>query len=104
YPHSERILFAEPAQGGNLFRSPFARMLKAARKQSGLSMHELTAMVGAHGKVNHGGAVSNWEEGRNTPSREQYDKMCAALIGTGKVNAMPHYDDAIRVFTMDASK
>lgn len=104
YPHSERILFAEPAVEGNLHRSPFAHFLRETRKEAGLSMHELTAKIGAHGRINHGGAVSNWEAGRNTPSREQYDKMCEALIATGKINSMPRYEDVIRPFTMDASK
>jgi site-specific DNA-methyltransferase (adenine-specific) len=104
YAHSERILFAEPAVEGNLFRSPFAEMLRDYRKQSGLSMHELTEVTGAYGKVNHGGAVSNWEAGRNTPSRDQYEKMRSAIINTGKVESMPSYEDAVRVFTMDASK
>ena len=104
YAHSERILFAEPAVDTNLFRSPFAEMLRKCRKQAGLSMHELTAITGAHGKVNHGGAVSNWEAGRNTPSRDQYDKMRAAILATGKVRSMPLYEEAIRVFTMDATK
>ena len=104
YAHSERILFAEPAVENNLFRSPFAEMLRNCRKQAGLSMQELTAITGAHGKVNHGGAVSNWEAGRNTPSRDQYEKMRAAILATGKVQSMPIYEDAIRVFTMDATK
>ena len=104
YPHSERILFAEPAVEGNLFRSPFALFLRDARKQAGLSMHELTAKIGAHGRVNHGGAVSNWEDGRNTPSRDQYDKMRSALMETGKLESMPPYEDVIRPFAMDASK
>ena len=104
YPHSERILFAEPAVDGNLFRSPFAMFLRNARKQSGLSMHQLTAKIGAHGKVNHGGAVSNWEDGRNTPSREQYEKMRVAILETGKVESMPPYEDVIRPFSMDGSK
>jgi site-specific DNA-methyltransferase (adenine-specific) len=104
YPHSERILFAEPAIEGNLFRSPFALFLRDVRKRSGLSMHQLTAKIGAHGKVNHGGAVSNWEDGRNTPSRKQYEKMCKTLIETGKIESMPPYEDVIRPFTMDASK
>lgn len=104
YSHSERILFAEPAVDGNLFRSPFAELLRDCRRQAGLSMHELTAVIGAHGKVNHGGAVSNWEAGRNTPSRDQYEKMRAAIVATGKVKSMPPYEDAIRVFSMDASK
>jgi site-specific DNA-methyltransferase (adenine-specific) len=104
YPHSERILFAEPAVEGNLHRSPFGEFLRSRRKQADLTMHELTAKIGAHGKVNHGGAVSNWEAGRNTPSREQYDKLAVALIETGKVNSMPPYEDVIRPFVMDKSK
>ncbi len=104
YAHSERILFAEPAVDGNPFRSPFAEMLRDYRKQTGLSMHQLTAVTGAYGKVNHGGAVSNWEAGRNTPSRDQYEKMRKAILNTGKVESMPAYEDAVRVFSMDASK
>lgn len=104
YPHSERILFAEPAVEGNLHRSPFGQFLRQGRQEAGLTMHQLTARIGAHGKVNHGGAVSNWEDGRNTPSREQYDKICKALIETGKLETMPPYEDVIRVFNMDASK
>jgi len=104
YPHSERILFAEPATEGNLHRSPFGLFLRQARQQAGLTMHQLTARIGAHGKVNHGGAVSNWEDGRNTPSRDQYQRICEALVETGKIATMPPYEDVIRVFTMDASK
>lgn len=104
YPHSERILFAEPAAEGNLNRSPFGQFLRHAREEAGLTMHQLTARIGAHGKVNHGGAVSNWEDGRNTPSREQYDNICKALLDTGRLKTMPPYEDVIRVFNMDASK
>ncbi len=104
YAHSERIVFAEPAAPGNLFRSHFGHVLREARKQSGLSMNQLTAMTGDHGKVNHGGAVSNWEAGRNTPSREQYARLCEAILSTGKVCALPPYEDVIRPFTMDGSK
>lgn len=104
YPHSERIIFAEPAVEGNLFRCPFGQFLYEMRKQSGLSMHQLTGLIGAHGKVNHGGAVSNWEAGRNTPSREQYNQIRDVLVATGKVKAMPPYEDVIRTFNMDASR
>jgi adenine-specific DNA-methyltransferase len=104
YPHSERVLFAEPAVEENIFRSPFALFLRNARKQAGMSMNELTGKIGAHGKVNHGGAVSNWEDGRNTPSRDQYEKMRKALMETGKVEPMPPYEDVVRPFVMDASK
>jgi site-specific DNA-methyltransferase (adenine-specific) len=104
YPHSERILFAEPAAEGSIFRSPFAAFLKKVRKQAGLTMHQLTAEVGAFGTVNHGGAVSNWEEGRNTPSREQYQKICKALLKTKKVALMPAYEDIVRPFIMSGDK
>ena len=104
YKHSERIIVAEPAMEGNLHRSAFAELLKQARKQSGLSGHQLTELVGAYGKVNHGGAVSNWETGRNIPSREQYQKIVTALLKTKKVTTMPLYEDIIRPFFMDGSK
>ena len=104
YPHSERIIFAEPAVEGNLYRSTFAQFLRDMRQTAGLSLKELTAMIGAYRKVNHGGAVSNWEAGRNTPSREQYEKVCSAILGTGKVKFMPPYEDVIRIFSVDASK
>jgi adenine-specific DNA-methyltransferase len=103
YPHSERIIFAEPAVEGNLCRSPFGDFLTRTRKKAGLSTNQLAEIIGAYGKVNHGGAVSNWEAGRNVPSPEQYRKMCEAIIGTGKVESMPSYEDAIRPFNMDGS-
>jgi len=104
YPYSERILFLEPACEENLFRSNFAKFLREQREKAGLSQHELTEMTGAYGTVNHGGAVSNWEAGRNTPSQEQYAKMVEAICGTGKVKAMPAYEDVIRPFDMDSSR
>jgi len=104
YPHSERILFAEPAVEGSLFRAPFAVFLREARVRAGLTMHQLTGIIGAHGKVNHGGAVSNWEDGRNTPSKEQYNKIREALVKTGKVKFMPPYEDIIRPFVIDRTK
>lgn len=104
YAHSERIIFAEPAQEGNLHRSPFAHFLRETRMKAGLTQHELTAAIGAYGRVNHGGAVSNWEAGRNTPSRVQYAKICEALFTTGKIDPMPCYEDVIRPFVIDATK
>ncbi|HDZ3742459.1 TPA: helix-turn-helix domain-containing protein [Vibrio cholerae] len=104
YAHSERIIFAEPAKDGNLHRSPFGQYLREMRHKAGLSGHELTEMIGAYGKVNHGGAVSNWEAGRNTPSREQYNKICKAILDTGQVDTMLAYEDIIRPFIIDGSK
>jgi len=104
YPHSERIIFAEPAVDGNLFRSHLAMMLKSWRKQAGCSTKDLAEKIGAYGRINHGGAVSNWEDGRNTPSREQYKKIKDALEATGKVSNIPPYEDAARPFFMDGKK
>ncbi|MEI6335125.1 MAG: site-specific DNA-methyltransferase [Methylococcaceae bacterium] len=104
YPHTERIIFAEPACEGNLHRSPFANLLKEIRKKTGISTHSLCESIGAYGRVNHGGAVSNWEAGRNIPSREQYEKICVTLLATGKIVSMPPYEDAVRPFMVDSSK
>lgn len=102
YPHSERILFAEPALDGNLKRSWFGQFLREKRIEANLSGHYLTELTGSYGKVNHGGAVSNWETGRNIPSKEQYDKICEALLSTKKVIEMPIYEDVIRPFEVNA--
>ncbi|PDW03068.1 DNA-methyltransferase [Candidatus Viridilinea mediisalina] len=104
YAHSERIIFAEPATEGNLHRSYFGSMLREFRQKAELTGHQLTKLTGAYGRVNHGGAVSNWETGRNIPSREQYQKICYALLSTGKIDTMPAYEDVIRPFNIDASK
>ena len=99
YPHSERILMFEHGQYGSweaYRRSPLGQFLQDKRKQAGLTMKALTEEVGAYGKVNHGGAVANWEAGRNIPSHDQYEKICAAIIATGKVAEMPKYEDGVR--------
>lgn len=103
YPHSERILFVEPAYEGNLFRSYFGCLLNDMRKKAGLSTYELTEKIGAYNKINHGGAVSNWEAGRNTPALEQYNKICEVLLKTGKIEKMPRYEDVIRQFKTNGS-
>ena len=51
YPHSERIIFAEPAEHGNLHRSPFGLYLKEMRTRAGMSTYDLTELIGAYGKV-----------------------------------------------------
>lgn len=103
YPHSERIIFCEPALDGNLKRSYFGALLKEKRTMCKLSGHQLTELIGAYGKVNHGGAVSNWESGRNIPSREQYKKICEALLQCGLEEPMPSYEDVIRPFEVNAN-
>ena len=100
YAHSERIIFMEPNYDGNLFQSYFGVKLKEWRTVSKISGHQLTEMVGAYGKVNHGGAVSNWEAGRNIPSRDQYNKIKEAILSVGEYKTLPDYEDIIRPFSV----
>lgn len=106
YPHSERILVFEHGTYGKAKadrRAPLGQFLHESRVRSGLSMKELTEATGAYGTVNHGGAVANWEAGRNIPSREQYGKLSAAILATGKVDYMPPFEDLVRPMFVDAT-
>lgn len=103
YPQSERIIFFEPAVEGNLNRSYFGDLLKKTRNSCHLSGHELTERIGAYGSVNHGGAVSNWETGRNIPSREQYEKMQKVFAECQCPINLPAYEDAIRPFEVNGN-
>ena len=101
YAHTERIIFMEPAVEGNLNRSFFGDYLRNARKELSITTNTLTEMIGAYGKINHGGAVSNWESGRNVPSREQYERLCEAFYQLGRIEPMPAYEDIIRPFNVN---
>ncbi|BAS17615.1 DNA adenine methyltransferase YhdJ [Arthrobacter sp. Hiyo8] len=99
YPHSERILVFEQGSYGDMNairRSPLGQYLQDCRKKADMSGHKLTELIGAYGKVNHGGAVANWEAGRNIPSREQYAKIAEAIEATGAVEKMLPYEDIVR--------
>lgn len=104
YPHTERIIFCSPAAEGNLKKSPFGLFLRDCRQHAALSSNLLTEMIGAYGRINNGGAVSNWETGRNIPSRDQYQKICEAFISTRSIQIMPAYEDVIRAFNIDPTK
>nr|WP_228768762.1 DNA methyltransferase [Mycolicibacterium malmesburyense] len=98
YPHSERILVFEHGGYGTweaYRRSPMGEYLLDCRKRAGISMVQLTEEIGEYGKINRGGAVANWEAGRNIPSREQYRKLVDALRVYG-VTPMLDYNDLIR--------
>lgn len=100
YPHSERIIFLENATEGNLFKSYFGGQLTAWRKSVKMSTIKLAELTGAYGKINHGGAVANWEAGRNIPSKEQFEKIKIALSEAG-VPDIPDYEDVIRPFNVN---
>lgn len=98
YPHSERILVFEHGGYGTweaYRRSPMGEYLLDCRQRAGISMVLLTELIGEYGRINRGGAVANWEAGRNIPSREQYRKLVDALAKYG-VKDMLDYNDLIR--------
>ena len=98
YPHSERILVFEHGAYGTweaYRRSPMGEYLLDCRKRAGVSMVQLTEDIGEYGRINRGGAVANWEAGRNIPSREQYRKLSEALATYG-VTDLLDYNDLIR--------
>lgn len=102
YAHSERAIFAEPAYGNTIGRSYFSIYLREVRSKSKISAHDLAEETGMYGKVNHGGAISNWETGRNVPSREQYNKIKDAIQAKGVVTDMPIYEDIVRPFNVSS--
>jgi len=106
YPHSERILVFEHGSYGSYEayrRSPLGQYLLECRQRAGLTANRLTGFIGAHGKVNHGGAVANWEAGRNIPSRQQYQRIVEVLEGTGKVERMLEYEEIVRPMEVNGS-
>ncbi len=100
YPHSERIIFLENATEGNLFKSYFGEQLTMWRKSVKMSTIKLAELTGAYGKVNHGGAVANWEAGRNIPSKVQFKKLKDVLSEAG-VPDIPDFEDIIRPFNVN---
>lgn len=105
YPHSERILMFEQGGYGSheaYRRSPLGQYLLDCRKRAGITAKQLTEAVGAYGRVNNGGAVSNWEAGRNIPSRDQYTKIVQALESLVPDLKMMDYQDAVRAFSVQS--
>ncbi len=103
YNYSEKIIHAEISEKGNLRNSYFGNFLKKARQQSGMSTIELAEITKSYGKINHGGAISNWEAGRNIPSRTQYELLSKALKKKSKIK-FPKYNDIIRPFNLNDKK
>lgn len=103
YLHSERIIFAEATSKENSKLSAFSALLKKTRLATGLSTIELTEAIGEYGSVNHGGAVSNWETGRNIPNCEQYEKLKSVFSKYApEVPQLPDYEKIIRPFFVNS--
>lgn len=60
-------------------QNPFAIKIKKARLNEGLSINQVAEFGHFYGNVNHGGAVTNWENGYNIPSKEQWKILCECL-------------------------
>lgn len=103
YLNSERLIFAESASNEEPKQSSFGSLLKKTRLAAKLSTIQLTEAIGEYGSVNHGGAVSNWETGRNIPDPAQYKKLKAAFSQLSpQVPELPDYEQIIRPFYVTA--
>ena len=60
-------------------RNPFAKELKKARLEKGVSINAVAEYGKFYGNVNHGGSVTNWERGYNIPNKEQWKILCDNL-------------------------
>ena len=60
-------------------RNLFAKELKKARIEKGVSINAVAEYGKFYGNVNHGGSVTNWERGYNIPSKEQWEILCNNL-------------------------
>lgn len=94
YPQSERIIFLEN------YENYFGSLLFKWRKNLKLSTIKLAELLGAYGKVNHGGIISNWEANLSIPSEDQYCKLRGILINFG-MTSIPEYKDIIRPFNVN---
>ncbi len=61
--------------------------LKRQRERSGMTAKDLCGAIGAHGAVNHGGAVANWEAGFSCPTWEQWTAMQTVLAFGSEMDA-----------------
>jgi adenine-specific DNA-methyltransferase len=126
FPQTERIIFAEQYAADGIAKdasgfSEAERMLKTslfsapileAMQGTHTSAKDVTEAIGAYGKVNHGGAVSNWLQGYNIPTRDHYEAMrrffnsrngCAEYLRREYEDLRREYEDLRRPFTLSQS-
>ena len=82
-------------------RNPFAKDLKKARLEKGVSINAVAEYGKFYGNVNHGGSVTNWERGYNIPSKEQWKILCDNLPieRTEYEHLRKEYEELRRPFT-----
>jgi adenine-specific DNA-methyltransferase len=110
FPASEAIIFAEQygsdehasgeagyvAAEQALKRQIFGEPIRLAMLETNTSTHELTEATGAYGTVNHGGAASNWLNGFNIPTPDQYQNIRDYLNGKGSKDYFPASNEDLR--------
>tara|TARA_R110001599_G_scaffold223652_1_gene422833 strand:- start:215 stop:1177 length:963 start_codon:yes stop_codon:yes gene_type:complete len=81
-------------------RNPFAKELKKARLNKGVSINAVAEYGKFYGNVNHGGAVTNWERGYNIPNKEQWKILCDNLpiVRTEYESLRTEYESLRRYF------
>jgi site-specific DNA-methyltransferase (adenine-specific) len=77
-------------------RNPFRKELTRARIEAGMTITEVAAAGKFHGKVNHGGSVTNWEKGYNIPLKEQWELMKTFLPISKEYEELRFEYEAIR--------
>ena len=87
YPHSERIVFAEPAG----YIPSYSQQLREQRATRAMTQAEVCAQLGFYGKVNRGGMLANWELGLSAPSLDQW-----AALQT--IFDLPDFERSVRPF------
>ena len=114
FPQTERIVFADQVNSDHfasgesgfidaetqLKKQIFGDPIRIAMNDTQTSAHELTEAIGAFGAVNHGGAVSNWINGFNIPTKDYYYAMRDYLNNKGGDYLRREYEDLRRPFNM----
>jgi site-specific DNA-methyltransferase (adenine-specific) len=119
FPASEAIIFCEHYGADNIAkgeagywskcdeaaRDIWGNYIKQVRSAHGLTAKQLTEVIGAYGRVNHGGACSNWEQGKNCPTPEHYAKLQQSFPGHFRreyEDLRREYEDLRRPFAVSA--
>lgn len=75
----EFVLFCRSRRPGNAEYRRLGNAIREQRLAIGMNAKTLCAAIGAHGAVNHGGAVANWENGFACPTWDQWLRIRRAL-------------------------
>ncbi len=116
-PTVEHCIFAEQKNGDSLAddlagytdadrqlkKRLFGREIKQAMSELSINTHELVEAVGAYNVHNNGGAATNWTQGYNIPTKQQYEliKSYLNMKSLGGKYLRREYEDLRRPFYLD---